>query len=139
MSAPMSRECALRAHLDCDGTVKAEGFGWDSCDCPCHPKHEYDEIRTYHTRPREVRALRIKLGYTSRTDILALCPDANIGVSQRPDGTLEEKDIRWVVLPSGEAMEDDGDWVVWVSDSERGWRIISDEEFRTEYEYWSQT
>ena len=87
-------------------------------------------VQTYQARPVRVQALQIVLGDTTRTEILALCPAANVGVLCA-DGKDDEKDIRWVVVPGGE-MTADGDWLVAFPDGT--FDIIADDQFRAAYE-----
>jgi hypothetical protein len=70
-------------------------------------------------RQRPLKAMRVLLGATTKTDILTFCPRANVGVSTKLDagGFLDnERDIRWVMVPhNGELwdrLNNDGDWIV---------------------------
>ena len=51
----------------------------------------------YRRRAVEVEALHIVERETSKADILAFCPEANIGT---PYG--DDYDLRWIVVPTGE-------------------------------------
>lgn len=69
-------------------------------------------------KPVEIEAMQFRLGETTKGEIVAFCPDANIGVpidendpeSERMDST----DIRWVALATleGTMTVSDGDWII---------------------------
>lgn len=52
--------------------------------------------KRYVPRGRAVEALQFVRGVTTRADILAFAPDANVGL---PDDDATGTDIRWVVVP----------------------------------------
>jgi hypothetical protein len=80
------------------------------------------------------RAMRIVLGLTTKDEILAFCPRANVGVSA-VDGVENQKDIRWVTVPhlhiKVDEMQNDGDWIVQKAPDQ--FYILSDEAFHREY------
>lgn len=96
--------------------------------------------RVLDFRPRntKVRAMRIILGVTTRSQVEEFCPTASIGCRWNPDLDMEdEKDIRWVVASNGldsepAEMEQDGDWLVRLGSGRYEFR--SDVEFHAEYE-----
>ena len=65
--------------------------------------------RRYRKKPVEVLALKFEVGRTSKGDILAFCPEANVGTPPRAPF-----DIRWIVIETLEgAMEvSDGDFII---------------------------
>lgn len=93
--------------------------------------------RVLDFRPRnaKVRAMRIILGVTTRTQILEFCPSANVGCGAE-GGVADEKDIRWVSINNGPGipanMDEDGDWLVLHSSGR--YEFLSDTEFHAEYE-----
>lgn len=89
------------------------------------------EIRKYNTRAAQVSAMRILIGTTSRPEIIAFAPEANVGVLSTD---MTQTDIRWVQVPgegNSQEMRNDGDWLV---KTERGYYLIlSDREFNERY------
>lgn len=86
----------------------------------------------FRARPTEVDALRIVLGVTTKADILALCPDANVGVPGHFDNHATT-DLRWVVIfTSGGSVEaHDGDWIV---SGPGGYEVLSDAQLRARFQ-----
>jgi len=89
-------------------------------------------------RTRPLTAMRVLLHVTTRPQIMAFCPRANVGVSTRlQDGVWvdDNLDIRWVAVPHNgdlwDRLENDGDWIVKVA--EDNWIIVSDTDFHREY------
>ena len=81
--------------------------------------------------------MRIILGTTTRSEILAFCPTANVGIPWTADlKPGDEKDIRWAAVPSptGPASEmlTDGDWLVELPDG--GFSFMDDASFHARYE-----
>lgn len=92
------------------------------------------DVTVYNSKPQQVRAMRIILGATTRTEIRQFCPSANVGVLVT-DGVEQEKDIRWVYLPreiTRQELVDDGDWLVELPDGV--YAFFSDYEFNLIYE-----
>lgn len=95
-------------------------------------------VLDFRIRNPKVRAMRIILGETTRTQILEFCPTANVGCGTR-DGSsddINEKDIRWVYVSddvngSGELGED-GEWLVQLPTFQ--FEFLSDTEFHLRYE-----
>lgn len=81
-------------------------------------------------RRREVQAMRVLLGITTKDEILKFCPKANVGYANN-----NIKDIRWVLVPHNgtliDEMQHDGDWIIEVATGH--WVIKSDTEFHREY------
>lgn len=89
-------------------------------------------------RTRPLSAMRVLLHVTTRPQILAFCPRANVGVStQLRNGVWvdDNRDIRWVAVPHNgdlwDNLNNDGDWIVKVA--EENWIIVSDTDFHREY------
>lgn len=87
-------------------------------------------------RGKEVTALRVLLGTTTRGEIKAFCPSANVGyVAHKGVDIDAETDIRWVVVPHNGSLTDelsnDGDWIVQRSPGH--FFILTDTEFHREY------
>ena len=86
-------------------------------------------IGEYNTRAARVRALRVILGTTTRSDIRELV-NANVGIAND-----DEKDIRWVILfnaPEGlQELRNDGDWIVEPPDGPA--YIITDQQFNERF------
>lgn len=94
--------------------------------------------RVLDFRPRnaKVRAMRIIIGETTKSQILEFCPGANVGVPWRADLT-DSADIRWVLVSNGidskpAEMKQNGDWLVQLASGR--YEMLSDTEFHTEYE-----
>lgn len=72
-------------------------------------------VLDFRIRNPKVRAMRIILGETTRTQIHEFCPHADIGVRYQ-NGTADEKDIRWVYVADQEGdveeLSADGEWLV---------------------------
>jgi hypothetical protein len=78
------------------------------------------EVRKLRTKPRRVEALQIRLGETTRNEILEFCPRANVGVGSRHTSqgpVRDEADLRWIQVATGPwgRFEDvaDGEWIIW--------------------------
>lgn len=82
----------------------------------------------FRALPVDVDALQIVLGVTTKSDILALCPTANVGVPETANST-DERDLRWIVVEtSGDLVEvNHGDWIVAI---DGGFEVLSDRRFR---------
>lgn len=94
------------------------------------------KVLTFKPRQQEVRAMRIILGETTRTQILQFCPAADVGVLYK-DGVDHETDIRWAYVPylgdhRVHEMSEDGEWLVKQSDG--SFEFLSDAEFHARYE-----
>lgn len=70
-------------------------------------------------RQRPVKAMRVILGITTKADITAFCPRANVGVRvyfHNGEMVEKEKQITWVAVPHNgdlwDKMGNDGDWIV---------------------------
>lgn len=89
------------------------------------------KVLTFKPRHQYVRAMRIILGETTRSQVLGLCPLANIGVlyvGRKP----VETDIRWAHLPDGSELSRDGDWLVEIAPGK--FSFIADTDFHNQYE-----
>ena len=99
------------------------------------------QIQRLRARHIEVDAVQILLGRTTKNDILAVCPHANVGVPALPGGANDPSstDLRWVVIPtaSGPAEAGHGDWIVRVPLWYRllGFRPIAEELVHTPDEF----
>lgn len=99
------------------------------------------QIQRFRARPIEVDAVQILLGKTTKADILAVCPRANVGVPALPSGgdNPSSTDLRWVVIPtaSGPTEAGHGDWIVRVPSEYRllGFRPIAEEPVHTPDEF----
>lgn len=86
------------------------------------------DAEIYWPRQVPVHAMRFVLGVTTKAEILAFCPGANVGAPLE-----EERDIRWVLLPTaGHEHIVDGDWIVRLDDG--AWEVMSDDEFTRRYQ-----
>lgn len=65
--------------------------------------------KTYRYLGAEVTALRIVIGKTTKSDILFVCPTANVGAHEN-----DETDLRWVVVDhlGYHAEVRQGEWIV---------------------------
>lgn len=93
-------------------------------------------VLDFRIRNAKVRAMRIILGETTRTQIHEFCPTANVGCGTQ-GGTVDEKDIRWVYVSNGVRgsgeLGEDGEWLVQLPTGR--FEFISDAEFHAEYEW----
>lgn len=85
----------------------------------------------FRARAVDVDAVRVVLGVTTKADVLALCPSANVGVggcTDNPDST----DLRWAIVATstGPVPVLDGDWIVALS---TGFEVLSDARFRARF------
>ena len=85
----------------------------------------------FRARAVDVDAVRVVLGTTTKADILALCPSANVGVggcTENPDST----DLRWAIVATstGPVPVLDGDWIVALF---TGFEVLPDARFRTRF------
>jgi hypothetical protein len=87
-------------------------------------------IGKYRTRAADVEALRIILGTTTKDEIQAFVPGANVGYAGN-----DPKDIRWVCLfsaPEGQRdVQNDGDWIVSPPDGPAF--VLTDKQFNERY------
>ena len=86
------------------------------------------DAEIYWPRQVPVHAMKFTLGVTTKSEILAFCPGANVGAPLE-----EERDIRWILLPT--AVREyvvDGDWIVRLDDG--AWKVMSDDEFTRRYQ-----
>jgi hypothetical protein len=87
-------------------------------------------VITVVPRTRPVTALRVLLGTTSKDEIQAFCPKANVGYAAG-----DPLDIRWVFVPHTGSLRDemrnDGDWIVQRAPGQ--YFILTDTEFHREY------
>lgn len=96
------------------------------------------KVLTFKPRDAEVRAMRIIIGETTRSQIEEFCPTANIGCRWNPDLDMQdEKDIRWVVASNGinnepAEMQENGDWLVQLGSGQ--YEMLPDAEFHAKYE-----
>ncbi|WP_043654583.1 hypothetical protein [Nocardia thailandica] len=62
----------------------------------------------YQTRPATVEAIHFRLGTSTKADLLAFCPDANIGAPNEDD-----TDIRWFIIggPGGGEVQPNN-WIL---------------------------
>lgn len=67
------------------------------------------EAKQYRKKPVVIEAVQFVLGTSTKTEMLAFCPTANIGA---PDNN--DTDIRWFEIPTleGDMYVSDGDWVI---------------------------
>lgn len=86
--------------------------------------------------------MQVLPGRTTKADILAVCPHANVGVPALPGGADDpsSSDLRWVVIPTadGPVEAGTGDWIVRAAAAEHrlwGFRPISEELVRTPGEF----
>lgn len=81
-------------------------------------------------RQRPLRAMRVLIGTTTRDEIHAFCPKANVGYANN-----DPTDLRWVIVPHNGGLRDemssDGDWIIEVAVGH--WIIRSDAEFNRDY------
>lgn len=70
----------------------------------------------FMARELEADALRVVVGTTTKADILALCPTANVGIGGAVDDPTST-DLRWVLVTTstGPVPVLDGDWIVAVA------------------------
>jgi hypothetical protein len=84
-------------------------------------------VEEYKARPLIVEAMQVNIGTTTRQQIKAFCPHANVGAT-------DEVDVRWcyIVRKDGVSVEvrNSGDWIV---KSYGDYRILTDEEFNERY------
>ena len=74
-----------------------------------------ESVRRYMTKPDVVEAIQFLAGITTRSEILAFCPQASIGVPfDRKTQTFHETDIRWCVIEcfAGSSYVGDTDFIV---------------------------
>ncbi|KMV17632.1 hypothetical protein ACT17_15240 [Mycolicibacterium conceptionense] len=100
------------------------------------------QIQRFRARPIEVDAVQVLQGRTTKADILAVCPQANVGVPALPGGADDPSstDLRWVVIPtaSGPVEAGHGDFIVRVPSEHRllafrpiAWELVhTPEKFR---------
>lgn len=92
------------------------------------------KILTFKHRQPGVRAMRIILGETTKTQIMDFCPRANVGILYQ-GRTPIETDIRWIYIPNGSdaaELSEDGEWLV--EHPGGTYEFLSDAEFHAEYE-----
>ena len=85
----------------------------------------------FRARAVDVDAVRVVLGVTTKADILALCPSANVGVGGCTDNP-DSADLRWVIVATstGPVPALDGDWIVALS---AGFEVLSNARFRARF------
>ena len=85
----------------------------------------------FRALPVEVDALRVVLGVTSKDDILALCPSANVGVPVVGHGE-DKRDLRWIFIDTGAGPvpAGHGDWIV---STPAGFEVLTDDRFRSRF------
>lgn len=88
-------------------------------------------VLEFQARNPKVRAMRIILGTTTKSQIMEFCPTANVGVKMNGD-TPDDTDIRWLVAPGGDSLTEDGEWLVHRPGS--GYEFLDDTEFHARYE-----
>lgn len=92
-------------------------------------------VLDFRIRNPKVRAMRIILGETTRTQILEFCPHADVGVRYR-DGVADEKDIRWLYVTDDEGdteeLSADGEWLIQLPTGR--FEFLSDTELHLQYE-----
>ena len=88
-------------------------------------------VGRFRARAVDVDALHVVLGVTTKADILALCPSANVGVGGCTDD-LDSTDLRWVIVATstGPVPVLDGDWIVALSP---GFEVLSNARFRERF------
>lgn len=73
------------------------------------------EPKRYRKKPVVIDAMEFELGVTTKGEILAFCPVANIGVRLLPDQSVDDSaDIHWFVIPTleGDHNVSDGDYII---------------------------
>jgi hypothetical protein len=97
------------------------------------------EPQLFVTRPEKVRAMQFHQGVTTKSQIRAFCPHANIGIRYDRNQQPVEDDVRWVyVAPvAGEdvgrrEVQFDGDWLVQRTDGL--FFVLEDQEFNRRYQ-----
>lgn len=87
----------------------------------------------YRIRPATVEAIQFRLGTSTKAEMLAFCPEANIGVPWLDDDNDDTTDIRWFIVPcrgSGEVRPND--WILRASDGV--YTVLRDDHFNRLYE-----
>ena len=72
-------------------------------------------MKKYRKKPVVVEAMQFRLGVTKRSEILAFCPNANVGAPfDIHTGETDDLDIRWVAIDTLEGVMEarDGDWII---------------------------
>lgn len=96
-------------------------------------------------RIQHVQAIRFIPGVTSKTDLLAVCPGANVGVPVDEErNPIDDRDIRWITVPDGTTMASGaqpmtaGDWLVRIPGGQGAaadsFEVLSHERFGERYE-----
>lgn len=70
---------------------------------PISPVTGMSSVRKLRKKPVVVEGLRFLAGITTKSEILAFCPIANVGAPEEDEG-----DIRWIVIPTLEGNMDVG-------------------------------
>lgn len=94
-------------------------------------------VLDFRIRNHKVRAMRIIIGETTRTQIRTFAPEAHVGARMDDAGVIDEVDIRWVVVSNGldsepAEMQENGDWLV--RHPSGRYEILPDAEFHARYE-----
>ncbi|MFD6400718.1 hypothetical protein [Nocardia sp. NPDC060249] len=89
----------------------------------------------YRARPATVEAVQFIHGASTRTDMLAFCPKANIG---SPWEDTDDTDIRWFFVPCrGDGEVRDGDWILRATDGT--YTVCREDDFARRYEHIART
>lgn len=97
------------------------------------------KVLDFKRRNSKVRAMRIIIGETTRAQILAFAPEANVGVTMK-SGVPDDLDIRWVVVSNGlnrepAEMTSNGQWLVETPEGiVETFDFMDDDEFHRMYE-----
>lgn len=88
------------------------------------------KIKTYTRKPEQVEALQFILDETTKAEILAFCPGANVGL---PEGDAAGTDIRWLIIPSADCANVPPGFFI-VKDGFGNFESVHDEDFSLDFE-----